>query len=86
MKKGKLTAEMIEQSAWTAALAAVSAPTDTVPPGWLTISELSKQTGSATATLQHKIRRLIDAGKAERKDFRIHLAKNVRPVPHYRLK
>ena len=75
-----------ELAKWCAVLAESTAATDTVPPGWLTISELSKQTGSPTATLQHKIRRLIDAGKAERKDFRIRLAKNVRPVPHYRLK
>ena len=71
---------------WCAVLAESTAATDTVPPGWLTISELSRQTGSPTATLQHKIRRLIEAGKAERKDFRIRLAKNVRPVPHYKLR
>jgi len=86
MKKGKLTAEMIDESAWAAAIASVSAPTDTVPPGWMTIIQLSEKTKSAVATLQFKVRRLVAEGKAERKDFRIRLASNVRPVPHYKLK
>jgi hypothetical protein len=71
---------------WCAALATVSAPIDVVPPGWHTVIQLSNKTKAGVPTLQKKLRHLLNSGQAERKNFRIRLAKNVRPVPHYRLK
>lgn len=71
---------------WCAVLAELNAPTDVVPPGWRTLGEIAKQIGITLPTLQRKIRWLLKEGKAERKNFRIQLAKNVRPVAHYRLK
>jgi hypothetical protein len=38
------------------------------------------------ATLQQRVNRLVASGQAERKMFRVRLAKNTRPVAHYRLK
>jgi hypothetical protein len=71
---------------WCEALAAVTAPADTVPPGWRTAKQIATQTKTPVPTLQNKLKRLVAAGKAERKKFRVQLAKNVRPVPHYKLK
>jgi hypothetical protein len=85
MKK-KITAEDLTASAWAAALAAVMPLTEPVPEGWFTILQLSKKTKTAVPTLQTKMRHLVSEGKAERKNFRIKLLTNVRPVPHYRLK
>ena len=73
-------------AAWCAALAAVTAPVDTVPPGWLTAKELAAQSKTPVPTLQTKLQQLVAAGKAERKNFVIRLSKTTRPVPHYRLK
>jgi hypothetical protein len=84
--KKKLTAEDLTASAWAAALADVGPPTDPVPKDWFTMVQLSKKTKTAVSTLQTKMRHLLSEGKAERKDFRIKLLTNVRPVPHYRLK
>jgi len=70
---------------WCKALAESSAPLDVVPPGWLTVQELAKQLRRAVPTLQSKVRQLHLDGKAECQFFRIQLAKNRRPVPHYRL-
>jgi hypothetical protein len=73
-------------AAWCQALAAVTAPVDTVPPGWQTAQQISAQTKAPIPTLQNKLRHLVASGKAERKNFVIRLSKTTRPVPHYRLK
>jgi hypothetical protein len=73
-------------AAWCAALAAVATPTDIVPPGWRTALKIAKRTGTPVSTIQAKLKHLVSSGQAERKLFRIRLAKNARPVPHYRLK
>jgi hypothetical protein len=86
MKKGKLTAEMLEQSAWAAALAAIVAPVEAVPPGWQTAQQIASKTKVPVATLQQKLKRLVDGGQAERKMFRVRLKQLARPVPHYKLK
>lgn|GEM_PF-3547144 len=85
MKK-KVTAEELAASAWAAALSQITTPVDIVPPGWQTIQQISAKTKVPVPTLQQKLKRLVASGKAERKMFRICLAKNTRPVPHYRLK
>jgi predicted transcriptional regulator len=73
-------------AAWCEALAQTAIAPDVVPPGWQTVAQISKTTKIPTPTLQKKMQRLVAAGKAERKMFRVQLAKNVRPVPHYKLK
>jgi DNA-binding IclR family transcriptional regulator len=71
---------------WCKVLAAIAVPVEAVPPGWLTIQQLSKQTKTPVATLQKKLKQLINAGQASRQMFRIQLKTNARPVPHYKLK
>ena len=85
MKK-KVTAEDLAASAWAAALLQISTPVDVVPPGWQTIQQIAAKTKIPVPTLQQKLKRLVASGKAERKMFCVRLAKNTRPVPHYRLK
>jgi len=84
--KKKVTAEELAASAWAAALSQITTPVDIVPPGWQTIQQISAKTKVPVPTLQQKLKRLVASGKVERKMFRICLAKNTRPVPHYRLK
>jgi hypothetical protein len=71
---------------WCKALAQITTPVDVVPPGWQTARQLAAKTKAPVPTLQQKLKRLVAAGRAERKNFRVQLEKNVRPVPHYRLK
>jgi hypothetical protein len=71
---------------WCKALLESAAPVDVVPPGWFSVRGLAKQLATPIPTLQGKMQRLYKAGKAERKSFRVQLEKNVRPVPHYKLK
>ena len=71
---------------WCAALAGITTATDVVPPGWETTQQIAAKTKVPVATLQQKLKRLVASGQAERKMFRIRLARNTRPVPHYRLK
>ena len=71
---------------WCKALLESTAPVDVVPPGWFSVRGLAKQLATPIPTLQGKMQRLYKAGKAERKSFRVQLEKNVRPVPHYKLK
>ena len=85
MKK-RVTAEQLAASAWAAALSQITTPVDIVPHGWQTIQQISDKTKIPVPTLQQKLNRLVSSGQAERKMFRIRLAKNTRPVPHYRLK
>jgi hypothetical protein len=85
MKKGKLTAEQIEASAWAAALASPVIE-DTVPPGWMTARELAKKLGKADSTMGKLLNRAVLEDRAERQNFRIVVGAFTRPVPHYRLK
>jgi hypothetical protein len=71
---------------WCKALLESTAPTDVVPPGWFSVRGLAAKLKTPIPTLQGKMQRLFKAGKAERKNFRVQLEKNVRPVPHYKLK
>ena len=71
---------------WCAALAQLATPVDVVPPGWLTANALADKLKLPKSTLQQRLLRLCAKNKAERKMFRVRLAKCARPVPHYRLK
>lgn len=60
---------------------------DEVPPGWFTIKQLCKQTNETQRSITKKVRSAFDAGKLERKEFRIDLGSGIiRPCPHYRKK
>jgi hypothetical protein len=83
-KRAKLKADP-DLAEWCKALLESTAPTDVVPPGWFSVRGLAAKLKTPVPTLQGKMQRLFKAGRAERKNFRVQLEKNVRPVPHYRL-
>ena len=85
-KSSKIVTPDPDLAQWCAALTQITAPADFVPPGWQTIQQIAAKTKVPVATLQQKLKRLVASGQAERKMFRIRLARNTRPVPHYRLK
>jgi hypothetical protein len=85
MKKGKLTAEQIEASAWAAGLARPIVE-DEVPRGWLTARALAKKLNKAEKTTSTLLRAAVADGRAERQSFRIITGACVRLVPHYKLR
>ncbi len=84
MSKAKITAEQLNASAWAAALASPLAP-DTVPPGWHTIRELSKQLGTPRSSLCRRLHDAVAAGRCEVASFRVVVGSFVRATPHYKL-
>ena len=90
MSRHKKSASFVTPDAdlakWCTALASCTAATDIVPSGWKTAQQLAAKTKTPLPTLQQKLKRLIDLGQAERKNFKIKLSVQTRPVPHYRLK
>ena len=71
---------------WCAVLAEVTAPVDTVPPGWFTTAQIRAARKWGEAKTRNRIAALLKSGKAERRHFRIASGKVTRPTPHYRLK
>jgi hypothetical protein len=60
-------------------------PVEEVPEGWYTMKQLAKARGRSECVTGEQLRRLMDQGRCEKKNFTIQLAERVRPVPHYRL-
>jgi response regulator of citrate/malate metabolism len=73
-------------AAWCAVLAEVTAPVDTVPPGWFTAKQIADSQKCSEVRTRARIGSLLKAGKIEQRVFRVNLGKIVRPCPHYRLK
>ena len=57
-----------------------------MPEGWYTIKQLAKARGRSECITSEQVRRMIDQGMCEKRNFTIRLSERVRPVPHYRLK
>lgn len=57
-----------------------------VPAGWFTISELANEIGVSESNARRRVGYLLKEGQVERMIYRIMLERQVRPVPHYRLK
>lgn len=88
MKRTKVTAEQIEDSLtrWSKALSSPSVEPEQVPEGWFTVAQLADRIDRSICNTSERVRKMVAAGKAEKKMFRIQLEEKVRPVPHYRLK
>jgi hypothetical protein len=84
----KITADELTAAAWSAALAEVPKPVDIVPPGWLTSEQIAQQTKTNINSLRRQLPLLIKAGRCEMRVFRVlaSRSKQLRRVPHYRLK
>lgn len=62
------------------------AQAETVPAGWYTMSELADEIGISYSNARRRISFMLKEGRVEKKVFRIMLERQVRPVPHYRLR
>lgn len=58
---------------------------EAVPPGWKNCKEIAKELGVCYEMAKLKAKELVDAGLAERRDFKVQWGKGVRATPHYRL-
>lgn len=70
---------------WCEVLSQSSVAPDEVPAGWFTVTELADKIDRSACNTSERVRKMVAAGRAEKKMFRIQLAEKVRPVPHYRL-
>ena len=75
-----------ELAKWCDVLSQSRLVSDEVPEGWFTVSQLAAQWGKSDCTIGERVKRLLNDGKVERKDFVIQLHQVVRRTPHYRLK
>jgi hypothetical protein len=73
-------------AAWCDILSQPVTPVEEVPEGWFTIKQLAKARGRSECITSEQVRRMIDQGMCEKRNFTIRLSERVRPVPHYRLK
>ena len=71
---------------WCQILSQSSIVPDKVPDGWFTVAQLADRIDPSNSNTSERVRKMVAAGKAEKKMFRIQLEEKVRPVPHYRLK
>jgi hypothetical protein len=87
MKKKPLVSHP-EKSAneWLADILQASGPpaqVDTVPEGWLSVPQMSEMTGTALSTINHKMIRLLRAGRVQRKKYRSNCGRHVTAVWYY---
>ena len=71
---------------WCEILSSPSITAEQVPEGWFTVAQLAQKVDRSHCNTSERVRKMVAAGKAEKKMFRIQLEEKVRPVPHYRLK
>ena len=77
---------MSKKPEWAEALdRLMSHRVESVPPGWKTGREISQQLGICYEMAKIKAKQLVQAGLAERKDFKVKWGRGVRATPHYRL-
>lgn len=72
---------------WATLLAsAVSGDPEPVPDGWLTVPQLVHREKIPSPTLKRRLKRLLSAGKVERKSFRLKVKDGrLMPIAHYRM-
>lgn len=71
---------------WCEVLSQPTTPVEEVPEGWYTIKQLAEARGRSECITSEHVRKLVELGKAEKRNYTIRLSERVRPVPHYRLK
>lgn len=63
-----------------------TAKAEEVPAGWFTMAELAEEIGMSESNARRRMVHMLKAGAVEKRIYRIQLERQVRPVPHYRLK
>ena len=85
-KSAKNVTPDTDLAAWCAALA-FATPTDVVPPGWFTPTQLADKLGMTPERMKRQITELLRLDKCEMQKFRVsNGGRGVYPLPHYRLK
>jgi predicted transcriptional regulator len=74
-----------ELAKWCDMLTEGAAVAEKVPEGWYTVKELAKARNRSECATSEMIRRLLEQGRVEQREFTIKLIKRTRPVPHYRI-
>ena len=83
-KRKNRLADATVKSEWFDILAAAnSGDADEVPAGWKTVREIAAETGFSDHHVWKRLRSLHEAGKIERRRFRICTGTTIRPVLHY---
>ena len=77
---------MSKKPEWAEALdRLMSQRIEAVPAGWKTAREVGEQLGVCYEMAKIRCKDLVEAGLAERKDFRVKWGRGIRGTPHYRL-
>ena len=77
---------MSQKPEWVEALdRLLSQRVEAVPPGWKTAREIGEQLGMCYEMAKLKAKELVEAGLAERRDFKVKWGRGIRGLPHYRL-
>ena len=56
-----------------------------VPEGWMTVRQISQAAGYSETWTYKKVLKLVEAGKAEERQFRINTGQHVMSVTHYHI-
>jgi hypothetical protein len=68
---------------WVTEILGANQP-EKVPKGWIDLETLAKQAGLPSRTATHRVNRLIEEGKLQRKQFRVKVGgRSVSAVWHY---
>ena len=56
-----------------------------VPEGWMTVRQISQAAGYSETWTYKKVLKLVEVGKAEKRQFRINTGRHVMSVTHYHI-
>ena len=56
-----------------------------VPEGWMTVRQISQAAGYSEKWTYKKVLKLVEVGKAEKRQFRINTGQHVMSVTHYHI-
>ena len=56
-----------------------------VPEGWMTVRQISQAAGYSETWTYKKVLKLVEVGKAEKRQFRINTGQHVMSVTHYHI-
>lgn len=58
---------------------------EAIPAGWKTAKEIGDQLGVCYEMAKLRAKELVEAGLAERRNFKVKWGRGIRATPHYRL-
>jgi predicted transcriptional regulator len=70
---------------WAKALQSVVEPTDLIPEGFYTISELGEQLQMSLSTVRRKVYQMKEEGKVEMRKFRRQGPVKIYPANHFKI-